>query len=73
MVPVGSVATGRGEETFVAVLLHGADAAGGPITAKLLSMLREVMAGTRTCAATEHWLRDPFASPEVFRGQEPEL
>eukprot|EP00588_Corethron_pennatum_P005455 CAMPEP_0194287206 /NCGR_PEP_ID=MMETSP0169-20130528/34256_1 /TAXON_ID=218684 /ORGANISM="Corethron pennatum, Strain L29A3" /LENGTH=388 /DNA_ID=CAMNT_0039033845 /DNA_START=28 /DNA_END=1191 /DNA_ORIENTATION=+ len=45
VVPVGSVATGRGEEAFEAVLPHGADAAGGPITAKLLSMLREVMAG----------------------------
>jgi len=70
---VGFVATGREEETFVAVLLHGVDAAGGSIRAKLLSMLREVMAGTRTCVATKHWLRDPFASPEVFRRQEPEL
>jgi branched-chain amino acid aminotransferase len=63
---IGSIATGRGEEAFVKVLDHGQTLPGGPVTTKLLEMLRETMVGKRTCEAMKGWLRDPTDAPEVF-------
>ena len=68
VVPVASLATGSKDcDNFSVTLKHGKALPGGPVTAKLLSILREVMVGKRTCDATKGWLRDPFASPEEFR------
>ena len=68
VVPVASLATGSKDcDNFSVTLKHGKALPGGPVTAMLLSILREVMVGKRTCDATKGWLRDPFASPEEFR------
>ena len=68
VVPVASLATGsKDTDDFSVTLKHGKTLPGGPVTAKLLSILREVMVGKRTCNATKGWLRDPFASAEEFR------
>lgn len=63
MVPIAHLATGPNEETFERVFPHGQSLPGGPVTAKLLSLLRETMYGKRL---VEGWLRDPFASSEEF-------
>eukprot|EP00536_Pseudo-nitzschia_multiseries_P002880 jgi/Psemu1/301638/fgenesh1_kg.41_\ len=65
VVPIARLATGTGEESFEAVFEHGQSEA-GPITSTVLSMLREVMVGTRSSKGTEGWLRNPFSSPEEF-------
>mmetsp|Transcript_33043 Transcript_33043/g.72467 ORF Transcript_33043/g.72467 Transcript_33043/m.72467 type:complete len:415 (+) Transcript_33043:166-1410(+) len=68
VVPVASLATGsRDADDFSVTLEHGKTLPGGPVTSKLLDILRQVMVGTRSCEATRGWLRDPFASAEVFR------
>uniref|UniRef100_A0A7S2UCA0 Branched-chain-amino-acid aminotransferase n=1 Tax=Attheya septentrionalis TaxID=420275 RepID=A0A7S2UCA0_9STRA len=67
LVPLASIATGENEEEFITKFPHGATLPGGPVTAKLLSILREIMYGTRSCKMTEGWLKDPLASPEDFR------
>ena len=69
VVPVASLATGSKDsarDIFSVTFKHGKTLPGGPVTAKLLSILREVMLGKRTCDATKGWLRDPFASAEEF-------
>lgn len=75
IVPVQSVATsetpveeldGETEESFSAKFPHG-ESSPGPVTTKLLDMLREVLAETRSSEATKDWLCDVFASPEEFR------
>jgi branched-chain amino acid aminotransferase len=66
LVPVASVATGEGEEEFKVVFKHGTALPGGPVSTKLLQLLREVMVGKRTCDAMKGWLRDPSEAPEVF-------
>ncbi len=76
IVPVQSVATsetpaeelevGEVEESFSVKFPHGESVA-GPVTARLLEMLREVLAERRTSDATDGWLRDVYASPEEFR------
>lgn len=75
VVPVQSVGTsetpaeeldGREEESLAVTFPHGV-ASPGPVTAKLLEMLREVLAERRSCAATKGWLCDVYASPEDFR------
>jgi branched-chain amino acid aminotransferase len=63
MVPIARLATGPTEEPFERIFPHGQTLPGGPVTAKLLTMLREAMYGKRT---VEGWLRDPFASVEEF-------
>jgi branched-chain amino acid aminotransferase len=63
---IGSIATGEGEEVFDKVFNHGQTLPGGPVTTKLLEMLREAMVGKRTCEAIKGWLRDPTNTPEVF-------
>merc|ERR1712107_850701 len=66
LVPIGSLATGTGEEEFEVVFPHGTALPGGPVTVALLKLLREVMTGKRTHPAVEGWLREPWASPEEF-------
>ncbi|KAL3762973.1 hypothetical protein ACHAWU_001120 [Discostella pseudostelligera] len=75
IVPVQSVATsetpveeldGETEESFSVKFPHG-ESSPGPVTTKLLDMLREVLAETRSSEATKDWLCDVFASPEEFR------
>lgn len=68
LVPVQSLATGTmDKDSFKAEFPSGKLYPGGPVTTKLLKILREVMYGTRTCEATKGWLADPFKSPEEFR------
>ena len=75
IVPVQSVATtetpveeldGEVEESLSVKFPHG-ESSPGPVTTKLLEMLREVLAETRSCEATKAWLCDVYASPEEFR------
>lgn len=63
MVPIARLATGPNEEAFERVFPQGQSLPGGPVTTKLLSLLRETMYGKRT---VEGWLSDPFASSEIF-------
>jgi branched-chain amino acid aminotransferase len=70
VVPVARVATSP-DDHFSSVDVtfpHGADLPGGPVTAKLLDMLREAMKGMRGAdgGPCNGWLRDPLASPEDF-------
>lgn len=64
--PIAKLATGTGEEPFEVTFPHGQSLPGGPVTGKLLTMLREVMVGERSSEGTAGWLRDPFSSPEEF-------
>ena len=66
VVPIARLATGEGEDPFEVVFEHGQKLPGGPVTAAILKLLREIMVGDRSSKATEGWLRDPFASPEEF-------
>jgi branched-chain amino acid aminotransferase len=75
IVPVQSVATtetpaeeldGDIEESLSVKFPHG-ESSPGPVTTKLLEMLREVLAETRSCDATKEWLCDVYASPDKFR------
>ena len=71
MVPIARLATGAGEEAFERVFPQGQTLPGGPVTTKLLSMLREAMAGKRVLLldddeSSEAWIRDPFASSDEF-------
>lgn len=65
IVPVGSLATGNGEEEFHVTLPHEN---GGPVTLRLLSILREIMYEKRAPSeVTKTWTPDPFTSAESFR------
>ena len=75
IVPVQSVATtetpaeeldGEIEESLSVKFPHG-ESSPGPVTTKLLEMLREVLAETRSSDATKEWLSDVYASPVEFR------
>jgi hypothetical protein len=75
IVPVQSVATsetpteeldGETEECFSVKFPHG-ESSPGPVTMKLLDMLREVLAETRSSVVTKDWLCDVFAAPDEFR------
>jgi len=65
IVPIARLATGEGEERFDVSLHHGRSCP-GPITAKLLALLRSVMIGERTHECCKGWLRDPFTPPSEF-------
>uniref|UniRef100_A0A7S2S5Y2 Branched-chain-amino-acid aminotransferase n=1 Tax=Eucampia antarctica TaxID=49252 RepID=A0A7S2S5Y2_9STRA len=68
VVPVQSISTGTmDKDSFKAEFPSGKIYPGGPVTAKLLLILREVMYGKRSCEATKGWLADPFTSAEEFR------
>jgi branched-chain amino acid aminotransferase len=66
MVPIARLSTGEGEEPFERVFPFGASLPGGPVTTKLLSLLRESMTGKRVVDVKNQWIRDPFASEEDF-------
>jgi branched-chain amino acid aminotransferase len=66
MAPIARLATGEGEEAFERVFPQGQALPGGPVTTKLLSMLRESMSGERVLDSANPWIRDPFASAEEF-------
>lgn len=74
IVPVMSVGTNLevlGEEEFHVDFPFGEQLPGGPVTAALLRMLREVMAGDRmvTTKTSDGWLADPYTSADEFRRQ----
>lgn len=62
----GDDSEGEREESFYVKFPHG-ESSPGPVTTKLLDMLREVLAERRSCVATENWLCDVYSSPEDFR------
>ena len=67
IVPVQSLKTGLGEEKLSLEFKYGKDSS-GPVTAKILSILREIMYETRELTGnTKGWLPDPFSSAEDFR------
>eukprot|EP00970_Alexandrium_tamarense_P012047 scaffold2720_cov181-Alexandrium_tamarense.AAC.3 len=75
VVPVQSIATSPRpkdeledgyDDSFSVSFTHG-QSGGGPVTTKLLNMLREVMAEKRTCEATKDWLCDVYETPEGFQ------
>ena len=66
IVPIARLATGQGEEAFEHIFPHGQTLPGGPVTTKLLSMLRESMSGQRVVDPNDAWIRDPYAPAEVF-------
>ena len=54
------------EESLYVKFPHGESSA-GPVTTKLLHMLREVLAEQRSSDATKNWLCDVYSSPDDFR------
>lgn len=65
MAPIAKIATGTDEEPFESALAYGQAIPGGPVTKKLLDMLREAMYGTRSIE-NGAWIRDPFAPADEF-------
>lgn len=65
LVPIARLATGDGEESFDVVLPFGKSNP-GPVTARLLALLRSVMIGETTHECCECWLQDAFSSPSEF-------
>ena len=64
--PIARLATGEGESCFEKVFAYGQTLPGGPVTAALLKLLRQVMTGEKKSKSTEGWLRYVYASPEEF-------
>lgn len=54
------------EESLYVKFPHGESSA-GPVTTKLLHMMREVLAEQRSSDATKNWLCDVYSSPDDFR------
>ena len=67
VVPVQSVGTSPDDEEAFSVKFQHGEMEPGPVTLKLLEMLREVIAGLRTNEKIQDWLCDVYASPEDFR------
>lgn len=77
IVPVQSIGTsetpaeelddGEEEEESLFVKFPHGESSAGPVTAKLLDMLREVLAEKRSSEVTKDWLCDVFSSPGDFR------
>ena len=67
VVPVQSIATSGDDDESFSVKFPFGQTEAGPVTAKLLDMLREVLAEKRSCDATKDWLCDVYDSPESFR------
>jgi branched-chain amino acid aminotransferase len=63
LVPIARLATGEGEEEFEVNFPHGKTST-GPVTAKLLDLLRKVMYGE--LVVEEDWLRDPYDTATKF-------
>lgn len=62
--PIRRLATGEGEDDFVMEFTYGATLPGGPVTSKLLELLRGVMKGEYT--VEEDWLRNPYQPLKEF-------
>lgn len=67
VVPVQSVGTSDDDEESYSVKFRYGESVPGPVTFKLLEMLREVVAGLRTNDKIQNWLCDVYATPEDFR------
>ena len=65
IVPIARLATGEGEDQFEVNLPHGKSSP-GPVTAKLLALLRSVMIGETTHECCKGWLLDPFGLTNEF-------
>lgn len=59
LVPIARLATGEGEEPMEVKFPHG-EVSAGPVTKKLLELLRKVM--YNELAVDDGWLRDPYSS-----------
>lgn len=67
IVPVASVKTGGDDqEEFHRTFPHGKFLPGGPVTSKILAILRDVMA-ERSVGKVTGWLPNPFKSAASFR------
>jgi len=67
VVPIARLATGaQDDDDYSVEFQHGNTLPGGPVTAKLLEILREIMTGKRSSPTFEGWTRDPYASPSEF-------
>lgn len=67
VVPVQSIGTSKDDEESFSVKFRHGESEPGPVTLKLLEMLREVVAGLRTNDKIQDWLCDVYATPEDFR------
>jgi len=67
VVPVQSIGTSADDEELFSVKFPHGESEPGPVTYKLLEMLREVVAGQRTNEKIQDWLCDAHATPEDFR------
>ena len=67
VVPVQSIGTSPDDEESFSVKFPHGESEPGPVTYKLLEMLREVVAGQRSNAKIQDWLCDVHATPEDFR------
>jgi len=72
IVPIMSIGTdvkSLGEEAFHVEMPFGETMPGGPVTSKLLEILREVMYEKRVVSTEsgDGWLPDPFSNAEEFR------
>lgn len=67
IVPVQSVGTSEDDKESFSVKFRYGESEPGPVTAKLLDMLREVVAEQRSNDKIQDWLCDVYASPEDFR------
>jgi branched-chain amino acid aminotransferase len=66
IVPIARLATGEGEERFERIFPFGETLPGGPVTTKILLLLRESMSGQRVVDTSKPWIRHPFATAEEF-------
>mmetsp|Transcript_8231 Transcript_8231/g.10786 ORF Transcript_8231/g.10786 Transcript_8231/m.10786 type:complete len:110 (+) Transcript_8231:14-343(+) len=67
VVPIAKLATGtQDEDSYSVEFEHGKNLPGGPITSKLLELLREIMTGKLASPAFDGWTRDPYTSPSEF-------
>lgn len=67
VVPVQSIGTSPDDEEQFSVKFKHGESEPGPVTTKLLEMLREVVAEQRTHDEIHDWIHDVYASPEDFR------
>lgn len=70
IVPVASVCTGENDpEQSSMIFKYGETMPGGPVTAKILELLRAIMSEEKV-GKVKGWLPDPFDSAESFRSLE---
>jgi branched-chain amino acid aminotransferase len=64
IVPIARVSTSENDSVGPLEVVFPSALPGGPVTVKLLAILREAMAGQRE--EVSQWIRDPFATESVF-------